>query len=138
MHLADHVGQTRPGAGLPQSFTSDQGCAYGTWKSYERLDAGSSAISPLNGPAAQNRRLASSEREPLAGHLRRRTMSAIPEARGAGAVDDCHPLVAAAGSRPARTAENAAASTTAAVPCMSSLNEQHVVGVACPGSAGRC
>ena len=36
----------------------------------------------------------------------------------------------------ARTAENTAASTTAAVPCMSSLNVQHLVGVLVQDAAG--
>ena len=64
-----------------------------------------------------------------------RIMSAIPQSRRCPHRGS--PSADRASAPAARTAANAAASTTAAVPCMSSLNVHTSARRTCPGSAGR-
>ena len=94
MHLADHVGQTRPGPRTAPVLHLRPGVCVGDLEVVQLLDAvvGDQPIAAQR-PEPARRLLV---REPLADHLVAHHVR-DPQARGAGAVDD-HPLVAHPGA----------------------------------------
>ena len=131
-------GRRRPGPAAPPGCPSPSPRPRGGRRApgSRRGARGGRRRAARRGPARQNRRVASSCERPSR-TIWSRIMSAMPSPAVPA------PWMTTRWSRirdpAARTAENAAASTTAAVPCMSSLNVQHLVGVAVedPPGVGR-